>query len=547
MKKTLILLAASLLASLPVSAQTVTVTAPNGGGNPWVLHSQRTITWNHTNAGTHTVTIVLRNGNGWVGTIKSNWQLSAGAYLWEDVGLLEEGNVAPPGIDYQVRIRINPNIDMDDSDGNFTIAAGPVAPVLTLLSPNGKEQWITGNTKNIRWNVSGLSGPATLSLWQDGKIKGFIARHVPLSPGKHEWIVGKLIEGQLGSSGMVDPGNGFRVRLVKEYVGNVVPKTTPQDESDGDFSIVYSNIVKTQGFPVTKPAPGDIYEYVLNACTSTVGKCVMVPIQWMTDDPKPFVIDLWDDTKKVTTLLTYTDPPTLGTHNYSTQYKFTPANSLPGLYHIVIRSIDGNSGASGRFRLWHKAVEEILLPAIRNRRHWKSESYTMPGHLPRHGTGTSFADRPDWARTGFEYSYITEGAEWYSSRHVFRSRLLFDIGQYKGRKGKILEAKLYVDNREPHHTTDISLAEGETKVFALNQSWENREFFDAQGTLVGTLPHHGSPGFIDLTSWVQGWVDDTKPNHGIMVIGGNETMEENVDKYFCTYYKFSLRVLFRDE
>jgi hypothetical protein len=534
MKKTFIFIAAFICLLAPLAAQTIKVDSPNGGES-MALGGQWQIAWTATNVGVNVKIQLIKPGGAIVGVIEPDWAPGGSPCPWT-VGQTSNGT-ADPG-NYKIRVMALNGSASDASDNAFTITPAASQPALHLLSPNGGEKWVTGGKRNITWNAANWTGLVNLLLFQSGSYKGIIARSISSAAGNYEWTVAKL------EKGMVEIGEHYKVRAVKEYSGKVVPLKPLMDESDGEFSIVHSQMTELHAIEVTKPAAGAVYEYGSAACGGTPAPCVAVPIQWTTDNPRPFEVDLFSGSTKVKTLLTHTNPPFM--QKYSTQYIFTPANASPGVYRIVVRSIDGNSGASGNFTLRHPAVEESILPAIRNRRHWKTESYQWPGTLDEMGRGTNFADRPDWARTGFEYSYRTDGAWWWFSGHVFRSRLLFDITRFKGRKGKIVAARLQVDAREPHHTTDIALAEGETKVFALNLSWENREFFDAPATLVGTLPHHGSPGFVDLMNWVPGWVDDTKPNHGIMIIGGNESMEQT-DKYFCTYYKFSLRVKFQDE
>lgn len=110
---------AAVAASL--AAQTVTVTSPNGG-ETWFLGNPHAITWSFQNAGAVKVSLILRNGGGVVGTIKSNVDLAAGAWQWAKTGTLENGTVVPPGADYVVRIRDAGNTFSDASDGRFAIA-----------------------------------------------------------------------------------------------------------------------------------------------------------------------------------------------------------------------------------------------------------------------------------------------------------------------------------------------------------------------------------------------------------------------------------------
>jgi len=235
MKRTLLSISLAALLLAPLAAQTVTVTSPNGG-ETWVKGTPHDITWTFTNAGSVKVDIILRRSNNTkVGTIKSNWPLSAGSWPWPSVGTLEDGTVVEPRTDYIVRIRDAGDTFSDDSNGAFSInEGGGGPPALQLLSPNGGETWPQNSIRDITWSAANWSGSVQLNLRQDGAIKGIIAKDVPAANGKFPWKVGTL------DKAPDIAGSGCRVNVVRKYKGGSrtgVPLTPLQDDSDNDFYI----------------------------------------------------------------------------------------------------------------------------------------------------------------------------------------------------------------------------------------------------------------------------------------------------------------------
>ncbi len=220
----------------PLAAQTVTVTSPNGG-EIWAAGSAHAITWNFTNPGSAVVNIILRNGGGKVGPIKTGVALSKGTYTWANVSVLENGAPVPNGSDYVVRISIVGMQTSDVSNAAFSIGGGAPPPppgggsTLTLTSPNGGETWKCGETQNITW-IADWSGTVQLNLYQDGYgFRGIIASGVPSMPGSFPWKVGSTTD-----KGTFF-GAGCTVKIVKVYPGHLLPVHPLADDSNGGFFI----------------------------------------------------------------------------------------------------------------------------------------------------------------------------------------------------------------------------------------------------------------------------------------------------------------------
>jgi hypothetical protein len=229
MKKLLLILTIAALVTGFAYAGTIHVIYPNGGetlykGKPC------TITWTSSGITLPLRIVIVKNGAR-VGDIVTNLPAGTTSYPWT-VGNYIGGTVAI-GNDYTVRVRVDTSVattEIDDSNAFFTIAAD-VKPSLRLLSPNGGEKWPYKNMRVISWKAENWSGTVRLDLFQNGKIKGTIAKNLPSTPS-FEWTVGKLLKGTAG------PGSGYKVRVMKEYEGLKIPKLPLQDDSDNEFSIV---------------------------------------------------------------------------------------------------------------------------------------------------------------------------------------------------------------------------------------------------------------------------------------------------------------------
>jgi len=226
-----------LLFSLPVwssEAATLTVTSPNGGGEPWQIGRLETIEWTSSGV-TGNVRIKLRKG----GALHTNITPPAGVpntgrYQWTVPASV------PPGTDYEIRVRDVNSDARDESDGNFTIGLGtvqllvPFAVALKTIrveEPNGGEQWFTGESRTIRWTSSGNIERVKISIVFTNRTGGE-TRHVLsfASPndGVYEYRTRRM-----------PTGERLRVR-VETLDGNV------SDESDREFSIIRPSINLTR-------------------------------------------------------------------------------------------------------------------------------------------------------------------------------------------------------------------------------------------------------------------------------------------------------------
>jgi hypothetical protein len=193
-------------------APSFSVISPNGGESLPSGMTQ-TIRWNYTgNPGAY-LKIELLKGGVLNKVITSLARTSARSFNWRLPVTLT------PGTDYSIRItsRRNP-VFTDTSDSNFTIAA----PTVTLVSPNGGENWVPGTTQTIRWTFTG--GPGTylkIELLKGGILNRTITNLALTSRRSFNWRIPAL---QV-------PGADYSIRITS--------RTNPSwtDTGDLDFTI----------------------------------------------------------------------------------------------------------------------------------------------------------------------------------------------------------------------------------------------------------------------------------------------------------------------
>lgn len=244
MKKTLTTLL-FLTAVILLSAQLgdITVLSPNGG-ETWYLGNTYPITWTYTNL-TGEVYIQLVPGSNTSTqpaiTIASSVPIAAGSYTWTIPSTIMPGNY------YRIRIVWQSILDVyiaDESDGPFTIASGYVTPSITVTSPNGGENWISGQTYPITWNYTNLQGTVRIELLSNSTTAPLvIVAETPIESGVYYWSI----------PNSVIPGSNYRIHIVWVSILTVYFG----DLSDADFTISASSVVPS--VTVLQPNGGEIW------------------------------------------------------------------------------------------------------------------------------------------------------------------------------------------------------------------------------------------------------------------------------------------------
>ena len=231
MKKGICLTVMALALALSLAAQAITVTVPNSDITSWYRGSQHTIKWTKTGSMQNVVAIRLRK---W-GSAESEPAALAitesapnnGTFWWTIPVSLAPG-------DYFVRVR---TVDSSVIGDSTKIAILKCQPPLMVKSPNGGEAWLAADTKDITWGYCccQFEGTVRLILLKGGKYVGIIASGIKAADKKYTWKVGNSSKAWPGTA------DDYKVRIVQEYPGPMVPLHPNMDDSNGNFSI-YINL-----------------------------------------------------------------------------------------------------------------------------------------------------------------------------------------------------------------------------------------------------------------------------------------------------------------
>ena len=188
-------------------SQNITVITPNGGEN-WQKGQQYNITWSDNI--TENVKIELYKGGSFNSTIVSSTP-SNGTYLWLIPASLTDGN------DYKVKITSVNTASLNDmSDNNFTISS---AQNITVITPNGGENWQKGQQYNITWSDN-ITENVKIELFKGGSFNSTIVSSTP-SNGTYLWPI---------PASLTD-GNDYKVKITSVNTASL------NDMSDNNFTI----------------------------------------------------------------------------------------------------------------------------------------------------------------------------------------------------------------------------------------------------------------------------------------------------------------------
>lgn len=144
---------------------------------------------------------------------------------------------AGPGNDYEIKVETMDGEYVDTSNDTFSITN----PSVTVVTPNGGQEWLLGKTYNIIWSAQGVTTPLFISLWKDGVNIDTLATRLNPGDGSYAWKVGETFNGRT-----VPPGTGYKIKIRVE-------KTPYFDFSDDPFTIVDPSIA------ITSPNGDDVW------------------------------------------------------------------------------------------------------------------------------------------------------------------------------------------------------------------------------------------------------------------------------------------------
>lgn len=188
----------------------VKVISPNGG-EEWQIGKAYDISWESANV--DNVNIYLEFPDGYLCLLKTE-QASKGNYLFNFLGGYQcsDGRVphSEPNNNYKMTILGDTQAINDSSDDYFYIMYSPNQPTVTVVSPNGGEQWIVGRTYNIVWNTTlyDTSGLVDLQLCDTSALDGRglcaqITNPLISNSGSYIWTVPPNLGGmKIGGEGI---------------------------------------------------------------------------------------------------------------------------------------------------------------------------------------------------------------------------------------------------------------------------------------------------------------------------------------------------------
>lgn len=192
-----------------VWAQGITVTSPNGGEN-WLARSVHTITWSSNSfTGNVAIDYSLDAGSTW--TVITASTANTGSFTWT--------LPATPTTSARVRVRDAADSNPADvSNANFTIA--PETESITVLSPNGGENWEVNVSRTITWSAAASISAVRIYYSADNGANWTIVVASTTNDGSYDWTTPAATTTQ----GLI---------RVTDATDNM-----PSDESDGPFSIL---------------------------------------------------------------------------------------------------------------------------------------------------------------------------------------------------------------------------------------------------------------------------------------------------------------------
>jgi hypothetical protein len=163
----------------------VTVLSPNGG-ETWFVGETSEITWTATDGnGVESVDIYYSTNGGAGYTLIASGEENDGTYPW----------TVPESVtdDALVKIRATDpsmNVGEDVSDAAFSIAIN-VPPAVTVVAPNGGENWHAGDVEDINWTATDVQGVDSVSVYysSNGGADYTLIASGEANDGTYPWTV----------------------------------------------------------------------------------------------------------------------------------------------------------------------------------------------------------------------------------------------------------------------------------------------------------------------------------------------------------------------
>jgi hypothetical protein len=170
----------------------------------------QTISWDSTGSigGSVKLEYSINDGGKW-NEIESSIS-NTGSYSW----------TIPDSVTGLALVRVSDAVDADPADTSDQVFSIVPIPTLTVLSPNGNEQWEVGSVQDITWDSTGIIGNVKLEYTINDGVKWNEIVVSTLNDGTYSWTIPDSVT-DLGLVRVSDAVDG-----------------SPTDESDVDFSII---------------------------------------------------------------------------------------------------------------------------------------------------------------------------------------------------------------------------------------------------------------------------------------------------------------------
>lgn len=155
----------------------ISVIQPNGG-ETWRVATQQEIKWSSINVVNVKIDYSFDNGNSWI-NVANQIAAADGKYIWD------MPNTPSQNVKIKISDAANSNIN-DQSDNTFTIS--PI-PFITLVSPNGGENWNRSSQQEIKWNSAGIQNVKIEYTTNNGSSWLTIINSTPAADGKYNWTL----------------------------------------------------------------------------------------------------------------------------------------------------------------------------------------------------------------------------------------------------------------------------------------------------------------------------------------------------------------------
>ncbi len=259
MKQIVLTLFLGIAAFMASGQNSMMVITPNGGEN-WLTGCPNQIQWITPATSMFPVKIELyRNGLYYL-TICNQVPAGQSAYSWTPPYTVIPGNT------YKVKVSsLTGSLPVFDfSDNNFTISPGQNTGIVTVVNPNGGENWIIGCPALIEWvTPATITAPVRIELYRNNLFYMTLCSQAPPGQGSFTWIPPWTIL----------PGNMFKVKVSLLTSSGTA---SGYDFSDGFFSITRGSIT------VTSPNGGESW-----------AKGTVHPVTWTDDLCGNVRLELW--------------------------------------------------------------------------------------------------------------------------------------------------------------------------------------------------------------------------------------------------------------